>query len=284
MLNFYFYSLLKLKRPYKRAIQILTDVVLISLAFFISIYARLENFSFTTPLHTPDENISLYIFYINPYFDVDLNVLIQLFTIVTISIFLFFVLGIYRSIVRYISGDLLKLILVGTAISSLSLYLSFVAFGKSMAGMVPFIFFILLSIFIGGSRFLFRFFYFSTFLDKRKRVAIYGAGEAGRRLFYILNLSKQYVPVVFIDDDKKLSGMKISNLTIRSFDDLKNMYKKLKIDSIFLALPSVSRDIKKNILAQLENYPAEVKIIPEMDEIIEKTATIEDIRSITIEE
>ena len=153
-----------------------------------------------------------------------------------------------------------------------------------MVNAVPFIFFIVLSLFVGASRFVFRYLYFSSLLGNRKRVAIYGAGEAGRQLLNIFSSSEKYIPVTFIDDDPKLSGMKISNLTIRSFPDFKKRQEYLRVDSIFIALPSVSRDIRNNILNQLENHSAEIKIISNMDQFINLDFRIEDLRFLTIEE
>ena len=78
--------------------------------------------------------------------------------------------------------------------------------------------------------------------------------------------------------------MKISNLIIRTFPEFRKRLDYLHIDSIFIALPSVSKDIRNNILNQLENYPVEIKIIPQMDQFINLDAKIEDLRFLTIEE
>ena len=78
--------------------------------------------------------------------------------------------------------------------------------------------------------------------------------------------------------------MKISNLLIRSFKDFKRRQDSLRIDAIFIALPSVSRAIRNNIMSQLENHPAEIKIISNMDQFINLDFRIEDLRFLTIEE
>ena len=62
--------------------------------------------------------------------------------------------------------------------------------------------------------------------------------------------------------------MKISNLIIRSFADFKKRQDNLRVDAIFIAIPNVSQDIRNNILNQLENYPAEIKIISNVDQFI----------------
>ena len=284
MLRTFLQALLKLKRPTKTIIQVSLDLIFIIMAFLGSMLIRLEHFSFSAPVYDSNENLILYVFYISPYFLFEFVTWAQLLAVSIISIFIFFVLGIYRSIIRYVSSDLIKHLLIGTTLSSLLVYLSSIAFNTKMADSVPFIFFTILSISVGASRFVFRYLYFSSLLGKRKRIAIYGAGEAGRQLFNIFSLSEKYIPVLFIDDDPKLSGMKISNLTIRTFPDFRKRLDSLHIDSIFIALPSVSKDIRNNILNQLGNYPVEIKIIPKMDQFINLDSKIEDLRFLTIEE
>ena len=149
---------------------------------------RLENFSFSTSLYEQDGDVVLYVFYTSPYFLFEFTTWAQLFSVSAVSIFIFFLLGIYRSIIRYVSSDLIKHILIGTSLSSLLVYLFSIVFNTNMSTTVPFIFFITLSIFVGGSRFVFRYLYFSFLQGKRKRVAIYGAGEAGRQLLNIFSL------------------------------------------------------------------------------------------------
>ena len=284
MLKILLNTLLNLKRPYKKLIQIVSDLIFIVIAFVGSMSIRLENFSFATSLDEPGEDVVLYVFYTSPYSMFELNTWAQLFGVSIVSIFIFFVLGIYSSIIRYVSSDLIKHILIGTSLSSLMVYLFSLIFNTNMVNAVPFVFFIVLSLFVGASRFVFRYLYFSSLLSNRKRVAIYGAGEAGRQLLNIFSSSEKYIPVTFIDDDPKLSGMKISNLTIRSFPDFKKRQEYLRVDSIFIALPSVSRDIRNNILNQLENHSAEIKIISNMDQFINLDFRIEDLRFLTIEE
>ncbi len=284
MLRTFLHVLLNLKRPYKTSIQMVSDLTFIIVAFVGSMLIRLENFSFSTSVYERDGDVVLYVFYTSPYFLFEFKTWAQLFVVAIISIFIFFLLGIYRSIIRYVSSNLIKHILIGTCLSSLLVYFFSLVFKTNMANHVPLIFFIILSIFVGGSRFVFRQLYFSSLISQRKRVAIYGAGEAGRQLLNIFYSSEKYIPVTFIDDDTKLSGMKISNLIIRSFADFKKRQDNLRVDAIFIAIPNVSQDIRNNILNQLENYPAEIKIISNVDQFINLDFKIEDLRFLTIEE
>ena len=182
MLRTLLHALLKLKRPYKTTIQIGLDLTFIIIAFLGSMLISLEHFSFSTPVYESNDNLVLYVFYISPYFLFEFITWAQLLVVSIMSICIFFALGIYKSIIRYVSNDLIKHILIGTTLSSLLVYLSSLAFNTKMADPAPFIFFTILSISVGASRFVFRYLYFSSLLGKRKRIAIYGAGEEGRQL------------------------------------------------------------------------------------------------------
>ena len=66
--------------------------------------------------------------------------------------------------------------------------------------------------------------------DKRKPVAIYGAGQTGRALLNFLTESLEYKPVVFLDDDIKLSNNKIKGLKVLKFDNSIKFLKKFGVN------------------------------------------------------
>ena len=110
------HSLLQLNRLHKTTIQIVSDLIFITLAFVGSMLIRLENFSFLTTAYDRDENVFLYVFYTSPYFLFELITWAQLLVISISSIIIFYALGIYRSIIRYVSSDLVINILIGTSL------------------------------------------------------------------------------------------------------------------------------------------------------------------------
>ena len=72
-------------------------------------------------------------------------------------------------------------------------------------------------ILISGIRFSISVFYQKINFDMRKNVAIYGAGESGRRLLNFLKNSNKYKPLFFFDDNKDLISKNIMGLFVYSF-------------------------------------------------------------------
>ncbi|MCP5775142.1 hypothetical protein NL389_35505, partial [Klebsiella pneumoniae] len=49
---------------------------------------------------------------------------------------------------------------------------------------------------------------------QKKRVAIYGAGNAGQQIAAALYNSDEHLPVLFIDDDPSLTGQQLGRLKV----------------------------------------------------------------------
>jgi FlaA1/EpsC-like NDP-sugar epimerase len=98
-------------------------------------------------------------------------------------------------------------------------------------------------LYVGTARFLAR----SYFLraeraeDSRKRVAIYGAGSAGTQLAYALRAGREYLPVVFFDDDPGSQRTEVAGLRVHDPDDLATVLAAKEIEEVLLAIPSASR-------------------------------------------
>ncbi len=259
-----FYQLMSLDRLWKRLIQVGFDLIVIFSCFYAAMAARLETFNF---LSFPDA-------------------LIAISLTAPITIIIFFLLGFYSAIIRYIS---IKFFLVTVQATSLS---AFTLLAISQLGdffvprSVPIIFFFFLTTIIGLSRFFAKeiFARSQRFENPQTRVAIYGAGETGRQLLRSLESSIEYFPVLFIDDNVSLKNTIVNNLRVRSFKFFKETYEAEKIDSVLVAMPNISEKLKREVVSNLEGYPFKVKILPDMKQIIEGDVRASDFREITIED
>lgn len=93
----------------------------------------------------------------------------------------------------------------------------------------------------------------------RKRIAIYGAGNAGQQVAATLNRSNEHLPIFFIDDNPSLSGQNIGGIDVYLPETALKCFGKLRIDEILIALPSVGRSRKSEIVKFLE--PAHLKLL-----------------------
>ena len=117
--------------------------------------------------------------------------------------------------------------------------------------------FIVLTILVGLFRYSWRLrkSYVSTFTNKQSgdtaRIMIYGAGDAGVAVLRELRNS-EYIEgtcVCFIDDDKEKHGQIISGVRVEGRgSDIASLVEKYKVDRIYIAMPSVSSKVRKDII------------------------------------
>jgi FlaA1/EpsC-like NDP-sugar epimerase len=205
-----------------------------------------------------------------------------------ISLPIFWLLGFYRSILRYAGHNVLYTIIKG---SSLSLLLIIACWVLVQGAPVPrsawFIYWLVLITLIGGSRLFLRDYLRNRSLMSSppvKRVVIYGAGIAGIQLATALQHDYQLSPVAFVDDSRELQGNDVLGLKIYSPADLAGLIERKRIEAVLLAIPSASRQRRRDILEVLALLPVQVMVIPSLAEITSGERRIEDIREAGIED
>jgi FlaA1/EpsC-like NDP-sugar epimerase len=143
---------------------------------------------------------------------------------------------------------------------------------------------------VGGSRLLARYIFDRSYYIKKKpkkllpRALIYGAGSAGRQLVSSLERSNEMIVIGFIDDDHLLQGQVLQGKDIFSSKELENLILKKQITHILLALPSVKRNIRLQILKNINKYKVVVRTLPSIQDLVEGKVTISDIREPMIED
>jgi len=208
-----------------------------------------------------------------------------------IAIPIFYRFGLYKSIVRFIG-----LKSVWTISKAVSLYallwgilsLMFSPDGTgfdSIPRSVILINWLLAIVLIGSSR-LFARWFITVILDDKivniKRVVIYGAGNAGRQLSLALSQTGNYLPIAFIDDSNDIQRQFINSLEVYAPSDCKKIIKKFNVSEVFLALPSITRLRRREIIDFLNQFPIHVKILPSVSNIAEGKVRVDDLLEIDI--
>ena len=114
------------------------------------------------------------------------------------------------------------------------------------------------------------------------RVVIYGAGAAGVQLLAALRLADTHTVVLFVDDDPALWHRSINGILIESPQSLQMLAD--ETDRSFVAIPSLSRRRRRQIVDALQEIGIPVLQIPSMEEITSGLARIDTLRSIQVEE
>ncbi len=262
---------LQRSRKVKRIISIAVDTVAVVLALWLAFSLRLGEF-YNPPFQ------QLWIFVLAP----------------AIAVPIFIKFGLYRAVIRYIGMDALWAISRAVLLFTL-IFAVIVLAAEEYAALVPRTVYgihaVIVMLFVGGSRLLAR----RLFTHSQQQnwavlhteryippVLIYGAGQAGAQLVAMLKMSNQMRPVAFIDDDESLSHQQINGLTVYPFDQIVGLIERFHVRDILLAMPSVSRRRRSEILHKLERYPVHVRTLPDLMDIAEGKIEVSDIQEVDI--
>ncbi|MDG1189471.1 MAG: polysaccharide biosynthesis protein, partial [Flavobacteriales bacterium] len=258
-------QLTNLSRRQKQALMIMSDVIILLLAIWLSFALRLG-------VLWPDKILSnLWIFLIIPL----------------VSIPLFIRFGLYKSVLKFMGTKVIVTAFQSITITSLFVGFAMMIFREAdMPRTVILIFWFVSSILIIIMRFLYKGYLYSwdNFVNDRKPTIIYGAGSAGAQIVESLRKNHEYAPIAFIDDEKSKQGTFINFTRVHPFSDLKDIIKKRKVKAILLAIPSLSEQRKRDLLKKLSKYPVEVKLLPSLSEIVSGRVSIENIRHVQVED
>jgi FlaA1/EpsC-like NDP-sugar epimerase len=201
-----------------------------------------------------------------------------------VSLFAFAKLGLYRAVLRYLTFHALAVVSLGTIISAASISVLAFYFDAPVPRSVPIIYGAFLCLLCGGSRLVVRVLVSQTNGKGKKSVLIYGAGSAGRQLALALRSSETHKVVGFIDEDKTLYNTIIMGLKVKGIRRAESLIDKHSVSQILLAVPSASRARRKEILDSLVHLSAEVLTVPDMKDIVEGKAKIDELKDVEIED
>lgn len=198
--------------------------------------------------------------------------------------------GIYLSIIRFSGGRTMMGLAVAVAILAVpmtALFMIIVIPGvpRTMGLLHPIIFLALLSV----SRLLIRFALVDILhrahgVRDLRRVLIYGAGRAGQQLSLSLRHEPHMQVLGYIDDDIRLNGQRIDGIQVYSPDRLDWVIQTLAIDEVLVGLPRISRARRREIIAALQNYHVQVRVLPSVGKIIDGEVSVNDLRAVQIED
>lgn len=258
----YIRRLSQLNRTTKSAIQVTADAIFVLLSFVAAVLVRLENLAI---LGKP-------------------QVWYALFATVAITLLAFRMLGLYRTMVRYLTGKILLTVGMGAVLSAVLLTVMGLIFQAGLPRSVPVIFGIFVFLWVGGARFgarkLFR---NSTQLIKRP-VIIYGAGESGLQLLNALFHGREYAPVALVDDNPRLQNLSVGGLRVYSPDCIQDLVEKTGVQIVLLAMPSTDRARRREIVQSIQGLGLEIKTIPGMMDLISGKAKIAELRTVSPED
>ena len=261
-----------LSRTHKQLIMCFLDSIVVIVVLLISFSIRLDY------IFIPEGN-TIFLIYGSPL----------------VAIIIFYKFKLYQLVIRYISSK--GIWKIANAVTIYSLVWGIIALMTEVdlfPRSVVFINWILCMLAMIGYREVisvildernYYFFSLNSSVDSNKKTAlIYGAGAAGVQLASALRHSSELNIIGFIDDFKDFQGQQIIGLHVYSIADLDYVMHKFSPNEILIAIPSLTRIERLDIINSLEEFPIEIRILPGMDEIAKGEININTLREVNIED
>ena len=195
------------------------------------------------------------------------NLTVMLLPMIACGIVVFFYFKLYHSLWQFASIIELKNIVLATFADSIINVCILEITGNNLPRSCYFIYFLLLTMFLGGNRFTYRLarlkrskIGFGSVKERKdlEKVMIIGAGLAGEKVYReIINSQEVYKQVMcFIDDDRSKQGRNVHGAIIYGGrDKIIEAAEKYEIEEILVAIPSAD----KKELAKILNICKETK-------------------------
>ena len=207
----------------------------------------------------------------------------------------FYAFGLYRHYWRYASIDEMLTILTGVGTTTLlvtgTAYIlqGMGAFGEiALPRSVPLIDGLLTLLVAAGSRFSVRAFEYRKSRQsgaKSKRVLIVGAGDAGQLVAREIRTSSRapFELVGFVDDDLGKVGSVIHGAPVFGpMEKIPEIVKEYRVQEMIIAMPTVSGEIIRQIVALCDQAGVPSKTVPGLYEILSGRVRVDRLRPIEI--
>jgi len=111
-------------------------------------------------------------------------------------------------------------------------------------------------------------------------VIVYGAGHAGALLVASLGGGKQFRPVAVVDDNPALHGRRLDGVPVYSPQKLTGLLASTGVKRVLLAIPSVPRHTRLEIINRLESLPVHVQTVPAIGDLITGRARVDSLHDV----
>jgi FlaA1/EpsC-like NDP-sugar epimerase len=248
----------------KRIIVIIIDIGLCIICTWSAFYLRLEQF-------IKFDDVTSLVFIIS----------------VILAIPIFWLMGLYKTIFRFQGSSIIFTVLIATSVYALLYFALISIYGiqgipRSIGIIQP----ILLFLSISATRISIKYLFLSNFKKTKKKinVVIYGAGSAGRQLLASLESNLEMKVVGFLDDDSQFHRQIILGQMVYDPLNIDKLINTKNIEIVLLALPSITRQKRNQIINNLNNHKVIVKTLPSVQDIVDGKVSISDIKDLSIED
>lgn len=241
--------------------------------------------AFTIALYMASGRVDNITNHMNEYY-----MFLQVYIVVTI--FIFWKARLYNSIWKLVTAyDVIRLILANLITLTIHIIGVIVLFGKTP------IFFFILGLFLQtvgtlGVRFAHRLIDYVIEKKKKagvrkKKVMLVGSGEAAREVLRdvhgLTEVGARIVCIISRDEREKnryIAGVPI----VGNIEDIKKNVEKYDVEMIYIVLPQINPEEKKDIIVLCNETGCEVKVLLDFAERNKKDAKVENLRKVDVQD
>jgi FlaA1/EpsC-like NDP-sugar epimerase len=260
-------KLIALPRGAKRLLAVLSDAALCVLTVWLSICFRFESWV-----------------YLSGYQWVAVGVSVGL------ALPLLAIAGFYQTVIRFAGKQVISMVLRAMAIYTLLYAAIFTAYGlplvpRTIGILQP----LLLLVGLALLRLLAKHFLSDSVntvyqSEQAPRVLIYGAGNSGQQLAASLQTSGASRVLGFIDDDVHLQKAQISGVPVYAPAQVAELVHSKKVSDVLLAIPSLSRTRRNEIIRLLSGSQLAVRTLPSLSNLAQGKVSESDLRELDLED
>jgi FlaA1/EpsC-like NDP-sugar epimerase len=259
-------NIINFPRYIKTIIAIIIDLALCVLSTWLAFYLRLEQF-----------------------IKIDDVTIIAVLISISLAIPIFLLSGLYKTMLRFVGSSIFLFVLVTIFFYGLLYFAVIGIYGiqgipRSIGIIQP----ILLFLGVLCSRLIIKYLYIINFgfkdSKKKKNILIYGAGSAGRQLLTSLENNLEMKVVGLLDDNLQFDKQMVLGQTVYNPLKIDKLIKSKNIYLVLLALPSITRQKRNQIIDNLNKHKVIVKTLPSIQDIVDSKISISDIKDFTIED
>jgi FlaA1/EpsC-like NDP-sugar epimerase len=254
------HALIGLPRPMKQLIMVAADAIFLPLCLWAAVALKMGRPAFGGA-------------------DVDV-----VMSAAAVALICFWFMGLYRSVIRFLGPQAVFAVTVGITSSAVAAALSAHERALPEAQLSTLaIYWAWGVLYVASSRFAVRAVFTRALKgSEARRVVIYGAGGAGAKLASLLLGGPDFVPVAFVDDNLSVRGSRINGIRVYNSAELPELIRSHDIERVLLAMPSVQKWRRREILAKLAPVGVHVQSLPDLSDIIAGRARIDEVKEVEI--
>ena len=148
---------------------------------------------------------------------------------------------------------------------------------------------ILLVVFLGAPRLLYRYWKDSRFdlmsRQPAQRVLVLGAGRAGEALLRDLARENRYRPVGLLDDNAALRGAKVHGVPVLGMlDRLPDLAQETAAEMLLIAMPSATNAQMRRVVELCEETGVPFRTMPRLQDVVAGRMGFSDLKEVAIED